>query len=86
MREGRKFVAKLKRFRRPRRAFFSQSFQRGSCCASTGPPTEPKRIASDLAHVSTVALGKCDGSSPAASAAAQAAPPTFASTKLNVWP
>mmetsp|Transcript_100260 Transcript_100260/g.269271 ORF Transcript_100260/g.269271 Transcript_100260/m.269271 type:complete len:322 (-) Transcript_100260:223-1188(-) len=70
----------------PNSAFFSQSFQRGSCCWSTGPPTEPNMMASDLAHISTVEAGKCVGVSPAASVAAQAAPPTGASVKEKVWP
>eukprot|EP00966_Prymnesium_polylepis_P189841 4399126-Prymnesium_polylepis.2 len=56
---GRTFTPRSNACRMPSSAFFSASFHFGRCCSSTGPPIEPKRMASLAAHTSRVASGKC---------------------------
>src|SRR3989338_4379848 len=58
-RSGLKFAKRSNFLRNPRMTCFSASFHFGSSCASTGPPTAPKRIASAFSHMSIVSSGKC---------------------------
>ena len=56
---GRTLTARSKALRSPSSEFFSQSFHLGLCCSWTGPPTEPKRMASERSHSAFVTAGKC---------------------------
>ena len=55
---GRRFMERFRNALMARIEFFSQSFHFVSNCAFTGPPTDPKSIASDVLQRSFVSFGK----------------------------